>query len=163
MFSCAVWREGHFKQIALACVMSTCSGWPTLSLPQPKVVCTSWIHTAQAPWCSARALSQVDPEFHAVPRSKLLRFLGALQGQRPGFAFCALPRSEKLRRPGAWRAYCRRWAVCLMHLSSPSRSVSCFHHKGTVLGVPYVSSGEHISDCDTYGRCEMSRIPGRCG
>ena len=67
LFSCAVKRERHCKQILLACVGSACSGWTTLGLPQPKVVCTSRVHTAQAPRCSARALSQVDPVFHTLP------------------------------------------------------------------------------------------------
>ena len=35
-----------------------------------KAVCISWVHTAQAPGCSARVLSQVGPAFHAHPRSK---------------------------------------------------------------------------------------------
>ena len=43
------------------------SKWTTLGLPQPKVACTSCVHTAQAPRCSARALSQVDPVFRTLP------------------------------------------------------------------------------------------------
>ena len=40
------------------------------------------VHSAQAPGCSARALSQVDLVFRTRPRSELLRFSGALQGHR---------------------------------------------------------------------------------
>ena len=61
MFSCVVGREGHCKQIPLACVGSAHSGWTTLSLSQSKPACTSQLHTAQAPVCSARTLSQVCP------------------------------------------------------------------------------------------------------
>ena len=34
MFSCAVWRKEHCKQISLACVGSALSVWATLGLPQ---------------------------------------------------------------------------------------------------------------------------------
>ena len=91
MFSCVVGREGHRKQTPLACVGSACSGWTTLGLPQPKAACTSWVHPAQAPGCSARALSQVGPAFCALPRSRLLRFWGALQGHRPRWAVSFVP------------------------------------------------------------------------
>ena len=40
-----------------------CTGWTTLGLPQPKAECISQDHTAQAPGCSAGALSQVGPVF----------------------------------------------------------------------------------------------------
>ena len=86
MFSCVVGREGHCKQIPLACVGSPHSVWTTLGLPQFKVVCASWVYTAQAPRCSAGTLSKVGPELSALPRSKLLRFSGTPQGHRPGRA-----------------------------------------------------------------------------
>ena len=91
MFSCAVEREGYCKQTLLACVGSAFSRWDTLGLPQSKVMCTSQVHTAQTPGCSARALSHVDPAFHALPRSKPLRFSGAPQGHRPRWAVCFVP------------------------------------------------------------------------
>ena len=43
------------------------SGWITLGLPHPKVVCTSRVHTAQASWCSETVLSQVGPAFCPNP------------------------------------------------------------------------------------------------
>ena len=70
----------------MACVGSALSGTTTLGLPQPKVVCTSQVHIAQALECSARALSQVGPALCALPRYKSLRFLGAPQGHRPRWA-----------------------------------------------------------------------------
>ena len=107
MFSRAVGREGHCKQMSLACVGSARSVSATLGLPP----------------LTAGVLSQ----------STLLRLQVALQGCCPnraphflhfsglscsgsgswvlhkgadsvGPAFCARPRSEQLRRPGAWSA-----------------------------------------------------------
>ena len=83
LFSRVVGREAHCKQILLACVGGARRGWPTLRLLHVTAACTSWAHTAQAPGCSARALSHVGPAFCAPPRSKLLRFLGAPQEHRP--------------------------------------------------------------------------------
>ena len=83
--------EGHCKQIPLACMGSAHSGWATLGLPQPKAACTSWVHTAQAPGCSARVLSQVGPGFCALARSKPLRVLGGPQGHISRFAVCSVP------------------------------------------------------------------------
>ena len=81
---------GPLKTNLLAHVGGAHSGWSTLGLPQPKAACASRVHTAQAPGCSARALSQVDPVFCALPRSKPLRFLGALRGHRSNrlWVFC---------------------------------------------------------------------------
>ena len=77
----------------------------TLGFPPLTVACAFQVYTAQAPGCSAGALPKVGPAFHALPRSKLLRFtfLGTLQGHRLDrvhvFAFL---RSKKLGQPGAW-------------------------------------------------------------
>ena len=49
----------------------------------------------------------------------------------------------------------------LNHLPSPVHSVSPVCHESTVSGVPCVSSGELISGCDTPGRRQTSRFPGR--
>ena len=91
LFSCVVGRKGCCKQISLACVGSVRSVWTTLDLPQLKAPCASWVYTAQAPGCSAGALSKACHVFHALPRSKLLRFrfLGTPQGHRLGWA-CVL-------------------------------------------------------------------------
>ena len=78
--------DGLCKQILLACVGSGHTGWTIVGLLQSKVVCTSQVHPAQAPGCSARVLSQVSPEFCAFPRSKPLRFSGAPQGHRSRWA-----------------------------------------------------------------------------
>ena len=159
-------REEHCKQIPLACVGSVHSVWATLDLPPLTACVLSW--------------------------STLLRLQVALQGNSlkcalgcihfPGLSlsgsgfwilhkgtdsvgpvFCALPRSEQLRQPGAWRAHPPRWAVCLNHFSGPSHLVSRVHRKSTISGLLCVSSGELISGCDTPGRCQPSRVPGRHG
>ena len=78
-----------------------------------------------------------------------------------GCAFSALSRSEQLRWLGAWWAYCPRWSVQLIHLPGPCHLVSWVHCENTVPSVLCVSSVELISSCDTPGRCQPSRIPGR--
>ena len=54
-------------------------------------VCAFLVYTAQAPGCSAGELSKAGPGLRALPRSKLLRFSGALQGHRPRWAVCFVP------------------------------------------------------------------------
>ena len=103
-------RDTANKYCVLSCVGSALSGWTTLGLPQHKPACTSQVSTAQAPGCSVRALSQMGPAFGALPRSKLLRFLGAQQGHRP------------------------RWAVCFVPIPDPSSSVNWVLSECTVPG-----------------------------
>ena len=70
LFTRAVGREGHCKQISVACVGSTRSVPATLGLP-PLVECVlspSTLLRLQA------ALQGVGPELGALPRPKLLRF-----------------------------------------------------------------------------------------
>ena len=81
--------------MSLACVGSACSVWTTLGLPQLQAVCVSRVYTAQAPGCSAGALSKAGLVFHVLPRSKLLRFSVLHKGtDLVGSAFCALPRCD---------------------------------------------------------------------
>ena len=63
---------------------SALSRTTALCLPQPKVVCISQVHIAQALECSSRALSQVCPAFCALAWSKSL--LAASQGHSPRWA-----------------------------------------------------------------------------
>ena len=49
------------------------------------------VYTAQAPGCSAGVLSKVGLPFRELPRSKLLRFLGAPQGHRVGWVCILCP------------------------------------------------------------------------
>ena len=75
--------------------------------------------------------------------------------------FCVFPRSEQLRRPGALWAHSPRLAVHLNHLPGPSHLVSRVRQESTVSGVPYVSSEELVSGCDSPGRCQPSWLSGR--
>ena len=138
------------------------SVWTTLGFPQPKVACASWVHTVQAPECSARALSQVGPGFHALPRSKPLRFLGAPYRHRPGWA-CVLCPSQA------------RAAQATRCLASTLSQVSCSSYSSPwsrLLSFPGVQH-EHCLRCamclwgaalrlQPYWQCQLSRIPGRC-
>ena len=94
MFSCAVGRLEHCKQISLACVGSARSVWTTLDLPQLTVVCAFLVCTAQAPGCSAGELSKAGTGLHALLRSKPLRFrfLGTPQRHRLSWACILCPR-----------------------------------------------------------------------
>ena len=68
-------------------------------------MCAFPVNSAQAPGCSAGALSKAGPGLHALPRSKPLRFRFLVLHKSTdsvGLAFCVLPRSEQLRRPVVW-------------------------------------------------------------
>ena len=139
--------------------------------------------TVDGPYCVCHS-----PRWRVLPRSTLLRLQGALQGHcvpggscvssssqvhaaqvlrcsageqtQIGYAFCALPRSEQLRQPGALWVHCPKWVVHLIHFPRPGHSVSRECYKSAVPDVPWVSE-QLISGCDTPGRWEPSRIPGR--
>ena len=95
----------------LACVGSACS---ERTMPHPKALCASRVYTAQSPGCSARALFPVVPAFRALPRSKLLRISGALQG------------------------HCSQWSLPSMHFPGLSFSGSQGLCKGTVPSGPCI-------------------------
>ena len=89
MFSRTVGREGHCKQITLACAHSISV---TLGLPP------SWRLCPPCPHCSGSRLlrrepSEASPGLHAPPRSKLLRFRhsGSPQRCRLGWACVLCP------------------------------------------------------------------------
>ena len=153
LFTCAVGREEHCKQISLTCVGSACSVWTTLGLPQLTVrvlsQCTLLrLQVALWGYCPRRALPFVHfPGLSHSGSSSQVLHKGT---DSVGCALCALPKSEQLRLPGAWQAHSSRWAVYLSHLPSLSHSVSQVCHESTV------------SACDTH-RCQLSRIPGRHG
>ena len=120
----------------------------------------------RVPGCSAGELSKASPRLHELPKSKLLRFrfLGTPQTHRLSWACVLCPSQVR----GAQMTRCLASAVSQVcgasyHLSHPSHSVSWVHCKSAISGVPCVSSGGMISGCDTPGRCQLSRIPGRLG
>ena len=110
-------REDHSKQIMLACVGSARSG---RTMPHPKALCASRVYTAQSPGCSARALFPVVPAFRALPRSKLLKVSGALQGN------------------------CSPWSLPSMHFPGPSCSGSQGLCKGTVPSGPCIPCNSQV-------------------
>ena len=150
-------KDGHLLRLTCSVVLWGGSDtankyywcvWGALAVHGPHWVCPAHgvcgfpVCTAQAPGCSAGALSKADA------------------------AFCALPRSEQLRQPAPWPAHCPRWAPSLTHLLGPSPSVPRVPCGSAVSGVPCISSGELVSGCDP-----ASYLPGpsplvsqvRCG
>jgi len=156
-------RDGHYKQIPLACVWSAHIGWATLCLPQPEAAWISWLHTAQAPGCSAMALSQVDPVFHVLPSLSRSGSWVFCKGTDPDGLWVLCPSQVQTAQATSCLASAlSQVGLASYALSNLGASVSWVHHEGTVPGVPCISSGELISGCDTPGRWEPSRIPGRC-
>ena len=165
MFSCAEGREEICKQISLACVGSVCIIWATLGLP-PLTECVLSqstllrLQVALQGNCLKQALGCVH--FPGLSRSDSGSQLLHKGPDSVGPAFCALPRSEQLRQPDQVLGKCTiPLGGAYYHLPGPSPSASWVCLESAVSGVPCVSSGELISDCDPHGRCQPSRIPGR--
>ena len=145
---------------------STCSVWPTLGLLQLTVACAFWVYTPQSPSCSAEVLSKADPAFHALSRSKLLkfRFSGTPQRHRLGLTcFLCLSQVQAVQVTRCLASSLSQMCGASYHLPIPSHSVSRVCHESTLSGVSCVSSGELISGCNPPGRCKYSRIPGSLG
>ena len=163
---CAAEREKHSKQTPMACVRGARSLWATLGLPRSRVR-ASPVYTAQPPSrLLCRELSKAGPGLRALPRSKPLRFRfsGPPHRRRLGWA-CVLCPSQARAAQGA-RCLASAHAPGgrgVLAPPGPSRSVSWVHSRSTLSDVPYVSSGELISDCDPPGGCQLSRIPERLG
>ena len=165
LFSCAVGREEHCKQMSLACVRSAHSVWATLGLP-PLMECV-------------------------LSRSTLLRLQVALQGNCLQWAlgcehFPGLTRSGS----GSWVLHkgAVGWACtscpsqvraaqltrCLASALSPSGQCVSSPPRSqplSFLGAQWECCLRHalcllwelISDCNPPGGCQPSRIPGRLG
>ena len=131
MFSRAVGREEHCKQMSLACVGSTCSVSATLGLPP----LTAHVLSASTLLWLQAALQGVGPELRALSRPKPLRFRFSGTPQRLRFG----------------------WVCVLCDFSPPRPHLSFWEHWS---GAPCVSSGELISGCDPPGGCQPSRISG---
>ena len=125
-------------------------------------MCFPHLHCSRYSRCSARALFQVGVAFHALPRSKLLRFSGAPQGQDPD-GLCILCLSQI--RAAQVTGYVVSTVSHEDHASySPAQSlllgflgVRCEHSPRFAC----VSSGKLISSCNTPARCQPSMFPGR--
>ena len=160
-------REGHCKQISLACVGSAqCLG--RTGFAPGHGMCAFPVYTSQALGYSVKELSEAGPGSHALPRSKPLRFRYSSTPQRCRLSWACILcpsqiRSEQLRRPDALRAQSSQVGSACYHFPSPSHSVSWVAAGAPVSGVPCISSGELISDCDPPGRCQPSGIPRSLG
>ena len=130
-------------------------------------MCAFPVYTAQAPGCSAGALSKAGPGLYALPRSKPLRFrfFGTPQRCRLNWACVLCP--SQVRVAQATRCLARALSSGAVRpsyrLPSPSCSVSWVRSRRSISGVLRVSSGELISGCDPPGRHQPSRISGRLG
>ena len=156
-------REEHCKQISLACVGSARSVWATLGLP-PLTACVLSrstllrLQVALQGNCLRWALGCVH--FPGLSRSGSCSQVLHKSTDLVGPVFCALPRSEQLRQLGAWQGHTPQVGGASYHLSGPSCLVSWVHSRSAISGVPCVSSGDMISDCNSPGGCQLSRIQG---
>ena len=157
-------REGHCKQKHTVCVGSAYSVCTTLGLPQSKETRASQIYTAQAPGCSARALSQVGPVLRTLPRSKLVQVLGYSARAQARLGVCFVPFPGWRSSGGQVLCECPvpgEPCILITSLVPDTQFSGCTMTAPSM--VCCVSSGEVISGCDPSGRCQPSRIPGRRG
>ena len=129
-------------------------------------MCALPVYTAQAPGCSAGELSKASPGLCALPRPKPLRFrfLGTIQRHRLGWVCVLCPSQVQAAQvTGCLVNALSQVGSVSYHLPGPSRSVSWVCSDSVISGLPCVSSGELIFDCNPPGRCQLSRIPGRLG
>ena len=121
MFSRAVGREEHCKQISLACVGSARSVLATLGL-LPLMVCVLRLQVALQGTCLKWALDCVHfPDLHHSGSGSWVLHKGTDSvGLCFVLAFCALPMSEELRQPGVLQAHSPSWAVGLITSPVPA-------------------------------------------
>ena len=143
-------REGHCRQMSLACVGSTRSVPATVGLPPLTGVCFPCLHCSGSrllKW----ALSCVHfPGLSCSGSGFQVLHKGA---DSVGPAFCAFP----TRAAQAARSLMSALSPDASHLipSAVPTSVS-----GCWSGAPCVSSGKLISGCDPSSGCRPSRISG---
>ena len=136
LLSCAMQREGHCKQTPLAYVVS----W---YVDGPHLVATA-LGRVNFP-CQSHSGSWVLHEgpvpgrlcISCTSQAQAAQTLSLRAQSQVSCASCALPMSKPLKLPGAPRAHSPRWAMHLL--------------RGAVSG------------CDTSGRYEPFRTPGRLG
>ena len=136
---CSQWKDHATSQgtvcfPGLHCSVSRmlCKG----TIPSgPCIPCTSQVQAAQGLRGSARELFPMVPAFHALPRSKLLRVSGALQGHRP------------------------RWAMRFVPVPGPSSSGDQVLGECTIPGEPCVLITSPIQIAQILGVCPESTVP----
>ena len=158
LFSLAVGREEHCKQISLASVGSARSVLATLGLASLMACVLSQftllrLQVALQGNCLRWTL--VCVHFPGLSHSGSGSWVMHKCTDLVGPAFCALPRSEQFRTRCLASTLSPAGGVCLITSPVPNRCA--------VSGVLCVSSGELISRCNPPGRCQPSRIPGRLG
>ena len=157
-------REGHCKQITLACARSVSA---TRGFPCSRCVCFPCLHCLGSRLLCWE-LSEAGPGLYALSRSKPLRFRfsGTLQRCSLGWAFWHF-----VPFPGPSSSGDQVLGECshpqLKAATYPLPNPSCWVfwlYKGCAFsGVPCVTSGKLISGCDPPGGCRPSRIPRRLG
>ena len=118
MFSCAVGREEHCKQITLACARSVLA---TLGLPLSRHVCFPCLHCLGSRLL-CRELSETNPGLYALPRSKLLRFRYSGSPQRCRLSWTCVLFPSQIRATQVTRClastvaaiYCLPWPCQLV-------------------------------------------------
>ena len=158
LFSCALGREEHCKQISLACVHSDSA---TLGLPHSQRVCFPSLHCSDSRLLCWE-LSDAGPGLRALPRSKSLRFRFSGTPQRHRLSWACILCPSQVRATQVTR--CLASVVAATYcLPCPCCSVFWVYNGHTFSGVPCVSSGELISGCDPPGGCRPSRNPKSLG
>lgn len=120
----------------------------------PCVLCTSQLQAAQVLTCSKCGS-------HELPRSKLLRFLGARRVHSPKWAMNLMPFPGR-SLSGSWVCHTCGvsggsciWYTCQIQAAwVPGCAMRC-----RLPGGPCISLWELVSGCDTPGTYELSRIP----
>ena len=129
-------------------------------------MCAFLIYCAQTPGCSAWVLSKGGPGLCALLRSKPLRFKFSDSPQRHRLGWACVLCPSQVRAAQVIRCLASTLSPSGQCVLSPLWSqplsflgVLCV----AVSGMPCVSCGELISDCDHPGECQLFRIPGRLG
>ena len=125
-------------------------------------MCALLVYTAQAPGCSAGELSNAGSGLRALPRSQLLKFRYSTRAQtRLGLCFVPCPGpSSSEEQVLSERTLPGGWCVLTPHRSQPLSFLSvqldrCLRCAMCLLLGAYL--------CNSPGRCQPSRIPGRLG
>ena len=106
------------------------------------------------------------PEPGQVPRSTPLRFRFSGTPQRHRLSWACVLCPSQVRAAQATRCLASvlsQLSGVSYHLPGPRPLVFWVCSKSAISGVPCVSSGKLISDCDPPSGCQPSRIPGRLG